>query len=80
MTVKNYLNRKRRMKKHSFFADTKLQVDQTERKIATKINKPLFISQNIFRSQIDPNPSSKETRYINIGLLRKPIGPINSEF
>ena len=32
-----------RMKKHSFFADTKLQVDQMKKKKEEKFIKPLFI-------------------------------------
>ena len=30
-------------KKHSFFAGTKLQIDQIKRKIEAKFKKPLFI-------------------------------------
>ena len=33
----------RRGKKHSVFADTKLQTDQIKKKIVAKFNKPLFI-------------------------------------
>ena len=32
------------MRMHSFFADTKPQVDQIKRKIVAKFNKPLFIT------------------------------------
>ena len=32
-----------RKKKHSFFADTKLQVDQIERKLLAELKKRLFI-------------------------------------
>ena len=31
------------MRKHSFFGDIKLQVDQINRKIVAKYNKPFFI-------------------------------------
>ena len=31
------------MKKHSFFADTKLQVDQIKKKVEESFIKPLFI-------------------------------------
>ena len=37
------LNRRQRKKKHFLFADTKLQIDQTNRTIVTKFNKPLTI-------------------------------------
>ena len=33
----------RRKKKHSFIADTKLQVDQINRKMESNFNKPFFI-------------------------------------
>ena len=46
--------------KHSFFADTKLEVDQIKRKLVAKFNKPLFTQKlNIFKSQNDPYLSSK---------------------
>ena len=40
-----------RKRKHSFIADTKLQVDQIKRKIEANFNKPLFIEKsNIFKT------------------------------
>ena len=67
-------------KKHSFFADTKQQNDQIKRKIVANFNKPLFIQKtNIFKSQNNHEFSSKETRYIDEELPKKPIEPINSE-
>ena len=33
---------KKRKKKHSSFADTKLQVDQIKKKMVAKFNQPLF--------------------------------------
>ena len=35
------------MKKHSFFADTKLQVDHVKKKMEENFVKPLFIKQSI---------------------------------
>ena len=36
-------SRNKRKKEHSLIADTKLQVDQIERKMEAKFNKPFFI-------------------------------------
>ena len=36
-------NEKKQKTRHSFFADTKLQVEKIKRKIVTKINRSLFI-------------------------------------
>ena len=33
------------MKKHSFFADTKLPVDQIKKKMEEKVIKPFFLNQ-----------------------------------
>ena len=70
-----------RKKKHSFFADTQLQYGQIKKKMVAKFNKSLFILKTtIFKSQNDHNLSSKETRYLQLELFWKLIGPINSEF
>ena len=48
------------MKKHSFFADTKLQVGHVNNEIEEKFTKPLFISKSIiFNSRNDHQISSK---------------------
>ena len=66
--------------KHSFLAETKLQVDQVSRKKLTKSNKPFIVQKsNFFKIQSDHNVSRNETRYNNLELLIKPIGPINIE-
>ena len=49
----------------------------------TKLNcarKECRSCSNIFKSQNHHNHSSKELRYNILDLVRKPIGPINSEF
>ena len=48
------------MKKHSFFADNKLQVDQVKKKIEERFIKPLFIYLIIFKSRNDHKISSKK--------------------
>ena len=49
-----------RKQKHSFFADTKLQVDQNYKKQAN-LNKPFFIlKSNLFKSRNDHKVSSKK--------------------
>ena len=51
------------MKTHYPFDDPKLHVDQPQRKIVTRFNKPLFIyKSNKFNNQCDCNHPSKETR------------------
>ena len=50
-----------RKKKHSFFADNRLQVDQIKRKVEAKFNKSLFIGKNnYFKSQNNPALSSNQ--------------------
>ena len=45
--------------KHSFFADTKLQVDQIKKKLEAQFNKQLFTKKlNFFKSENDHNLSS----------------------
>ena len=41
-------------------------------------NKPLFIFKK-FLGQNDRNLLSKETKHINLGMLKKPIGPMDTE-
>ena len=53
--------------KHSFYADTKLQVDQIRRKIVAKFNKPLFFEKSNITTEDDHNFLSKETRYKKFG-------------
>ena len=69
------------MKKLSFSAATKLQVDQIRWKTTAKFKKPLFVQKsNIFKGQNDLNLSSNETNNIlELLLLRKPFSPINTK-
>ena len=52
----------KRKKKHSFFADTKLQVNQFKRKKVARSSISHCSFLNIFKSQNDQNLSSKETK------------------
>ena len=67
------------MKKKLFFAaDTKLQIDQIDRRTVAIFIKPLFIQKsNLFNNQTDHYLSRKETRYNNLDLVRKTIETIN---
>ena len=65
----NYLRRKTAIKtkfefswekEHLLIYDTKLQVDQSKRKMEAKFNKPFFLKINYFKSQNDHKLSSNQ--------------------
>ena len=58
------------MKKHSFFADTKLQVDQIKKKIEENFIKPIFILKSIlFKSRNNHKFSNKKLNALNWSCL-----------
>ena len=63
-----------RMKKYSFFADTKLEVEQIKKKIEKKLIKPLFIWKSIiFKGRNDHKLSSKNLNALAWSSLESQI-------
>ena len=70
-----------RKKKQSFFADTKLEVEQIKKKIEEKLIKPLFIKMSIvFKKRNDHKLPIKKLNEISwSSLASELVGPITPE-
>ena len=60
-------------------ADTKLQIDQFQRKMEAKFNKHFCLKIEYFKSQNDHKLSSNQLDLKKNELIRMPIGLITSE-
>ena len=76
-----------RKKKHSFLAETKLEVEQIKKKIEEKLIKPLFIEKPIiiekpifFKKRNDHKLSSKKLNALTSScLVSELVGPVTPE-
>ena len=73
INIKFYFSRK---KKHSFFADTKLQIDEVKRKIVGKFKSPCLLKKQTILKVRTTTSFSVKTKYIVLELLEKPTDPI----